>query len=250
MSHSEDIPAASCRRTTAWRRSGHLCAVVALAASWMAIAAPGAPGPESNATPTTSSRSSSTDRKLLWEAQEALFVNSNPADARQKAAAVLQSVATGDVETRVEALFVEMEAAAVEADDAGVTNAALLLCKLTAGMRDDPRVKIAALRLANRNNITRPLRELAQNPKLLASLASPESGASSQAAPAPEAQHPPTCPTIRASAKFFSRHARYENPAEVSQILGPCAPDLLALAAYRDAGALALLAARDFFLGR
>ena len=249
MSHSEDIPAASCRQATAWR-SAKLCAVAALAASWMAIAAPGAAGPESNATPTTSSRSSSADSKLLWEAQEALFVNSNPADARQKAAAVLQSVATGDVETRVEALFVEMEAAAVEADDAGVTNAAWRLCKLAADMRDDPRAKIAALRLANRSNTTRPLQELAQDPKLLATLASPQSDASSQAAPTPEAQHPLTCPTIRASAKFFSRHARYENPAEVRQILGPCAPDVVALGASRDAGALALLAARDFFLSR
>jgi hypothetical protein len=219
------------------------------------MAAPGAP-PESKATPTASSTASSDTSKLLWEAQEALFVNSNPADARKKAATALKSVATADVEMRAEALFVDMEAAAVEADDAGVISAALRLCELTGGMRDDPRVRIAALRLANRKNTTRPLRDLAQNPSMLASLVPLQSDATtSQAASGLEAQHPPTCQNVRATAKFLSRLAHYATPAEVSQILGRCAPDLVALAvppnaASPNSGEAALLPGRNPFLSR
>ena len=120
-------------------------------------------------------------------------MNSNPADARKKAAMALRSVATTDVEMQAEALFVDMEAAAVESDDAGVISAALRLCELTGGMQEDPRVRIAALRLASRENTTRPLRglarELAQNPTVSASLVPQQSDAISQAAPGPEAQH-------------------------------------------------------------
>jgi hypothetical protein len=39
----------------------------------------------------------------------------------------------------------------------------------------------------------------------------------------------PPCQTLRTAAKFFSRLAHYENPAEIRHILGSCAPDLLAL---------------------
>src|SRR5512146_511271 len=91
------------------------------------------------ATPATTRAS----RSAASEAAHALFVNSDLESARARsAAALLRNPAD------VEALFVEMEAAALEADTAAELEAALRLCESASARADnDARVTIAAMRM-------------------------------------------------------------------------------------------------------
>ncbi len=74
-------------------------------------------------------------------AATALFVNSNLDSARGLAATALRSNARD-----ADALFVDMEAAALEADTGGELEAALRLCEATQGS-NDPRASVAAARI-------------------------------------------------------------------------------------------------------
>jgi hypothetical protein len=207
-----------------------LCVAGMLVAICSVMAVAGAPGPETDSSfPAVSS--SSAQLKLLWKSRQALFVAAQPAEARQEAAAVLQMISSGDLEIRAEALFVEMEAAVLQRDDAGITRAASQLCDLGSQLHPDARVQIAAFRLASRKNRTVPLEEIpaAQNEASLApSVAELSSSQMASANPVSETKHQPPCQTRREAAKFFSRLAHYEKPADIRQILGRCAPDLMA----------------------
>ncbi len=72
----------------------------------------------------------------------ALFVNSNPDAARSLAAAALRQNPSDE-----DALFITMEAAALEADTSAETDAALRLCATADSNGSDPRARIAASRL-------------------------------------------------------------------------------------------------------
>jgi hypothetical protein len=215
------------------------CGLAKLCIAWMLVAiysvtaVAGTPGPEADSS-FPAVPSSSAQLKLLWKSRQSLFVAAQPTEARQEAAAVLQMTSSGDLEIRAEALFVEMEAAVLQRDDAGITHAASQLCDLRSQLHPDARVQIAAFRLASGKNRMIPLEEIpaAQNEDLQASLApSIAELPSSQMPPGNpvlQTEHQPPCQTRREAAKFFSRLAHYEKPADIRQILGRCAPDLMA----------------------
>jgi hypothetical protein len=233
MSRSRELAFAFGR----WIQFRHGLAKVCVAGMLVAIcsvmAVAGTPGAEADSS-FPAVPSSSAQRKLLWKSRQALFVAAQPAEARQEAAAVLQMTSSGDLEIRAEALFIEMEAAVLQRDDAATTRAASQLCDLRSQLHPDARVQIAAFRLASRKNRTTPLEEIpaVQNEDLQASLApSVAELPSSQLTPGNpvlETEHQPPCQTRREAAKFFSRLAHYEKPADIRQILGRCAPDLMA----------------------
>ncbi len=81
------------------------------------------------------------------EPARALFEESDSARARKLAAAVLTRTSTPQVQ--LAALFVEMEAAALQADDVAMLRAALRLCE-AAGLRADARAEVAAARILDR----------------------------------------------------------------------------------------------------
>ena len=76
-----------------------------------------------------------------WAAT-AMFVNADLVRARQ-----LADRAWRRDHRDAEALFVQMEAAALDADQATMVNAALRLCEIGGAARQDPRVRLAAARL-------------------------------------------------------------------------------------------------------
>ncbi len=230
MNRSEEMSSRSSRWSAVRQSSARLCAVAALAASCMALSARGARRPESSVPVTTTSPASSAELQLLWEARQALFVSSQPAQAHEKAAAVLRMSTTQDVDIRTEALFVEMESAVLQGDERGVTSTALQLCELRKERRNDPRLQIAAFRLAHRDRRMLPLQEVpaAQNSGLLAQLDLEPSRLAEPQDAVSQPQHLPPCQTRREAAKFFSRLAHYEKPSDIRQMLGRCAPDLLA----------------------
>ncbi len=79
---------------------------------------------------------------LTIEARKALFEDSHLDHARHLAQEDLRSN-PGDIE----ALFIEMEAAALEADTAAELNAAMKLCELRPSKQEDARITIAASRV-------------------------------------------------------------------------------------------------------
>lgn len=110
------------------------------------------------------------DSPVSRSAAEALFVHSNLSRARSLAGRAWQRD-HGDAE----ALFVQMEAAGMQADDAAMLDAAIHLCELGRAAPDDPRVRLAAVRVyelaANtpefRNVIPRVRSLLANSPESL-----------------------------------------------------------------------------------
>ena len=80
--------------------------------------------------------------EALGGARRALFEDSNLDAARKQAEAVLRSRPA-----EPEALFIVMEAAALEADTSAELEAALRLCESAAAQQQDPRASIAAARL-------------------------------------------------------------------------------------------------------
>src|SRR5690349_13293821 len=92
MAGSGKIAASPICWTVLRRSSIRLCAI-ALVAAWFSLAALGAPPPEADGASTTI-QSSPAELKLLWEARQALFLAGKPAEARQKAAAILGSEAS------------------------------------------------------------------------------------------------------------------------------------------------------------
>jgi tetratricopeptide (TPR) repeat protein len=79
---------------------------------------------------------------LSRSAATAMFVNGDLVRARQ-----LAERAWRRDHRDAEALFVQMEAAAIAADEAAMVNAALRLCEIGGAARQDPRVRLAAARL-------------------------------------------------------------------------------------------------------
>jgi tetratricopeptide (TPR) repeat protein len=79
---------------------------------------------------------------LSRSAAIALFVNDDLVRARQ-----LADRAWRRDHRDAEALFVQMEAAAMEADQSTMVNAALHLCEIGSAARQDPRIQLAAARL-------------------------------------------------------------------------------------------------------
>lgn len=79
---------------------------------------------------------------LSRSAATALFVNANLIRARQLAERALRHD-----HRDAEALFVLMEAGGMQADEATVLNAALHLCEIGGGARQDPRIRLAAARI-------------------------------------------------------------------------------------------------------
>jgi tetratricopeptide (TPR) repeat protein len=79
---------------------------------------------------------------LSRSAATAMFVHADLVRARQ-----LAERAWRRDHRDAEALFVQMEAAALEADGATMVNAALRLCEIGGAARQDPRVRLAAARL-------------------------------------------------------------------------------------------------------
>ena len=82
------------------------------------------------------------DSALSRAAAEALFVHSNLSRAR-----ALADRARRRYPRDGEALFVQMEVAAMQADDAAMSDAAIRLCELGVSAPDDPRVRLAAARI-------------------------------------------------------------------------------------------------------
>ncbi len=79
---------------------------------------------------------------LSRSAATALFVNANLVRARQ-----LAERAWRHDHRDAEALFVQMEAAAMQADEATMLNAALRLCEIGGDAKQDPRIRLAAVRV-------------------------------------------------------------------------------------------------------
>ncbi len=79
---------------------------------------------------------------LSRSAATALFVNANLIRAHELAERALRHD-----HRDAEALFVLMEAAAMQADEATVLHAALHLCEIGGGARQDPRIRLAAARI-------------------------------------------------------------------------------------------------------
>src|ERR1039458_9948089 len=98
-------------------------------------------GPHGTISPHTGPLSESA---LSRSAATAMFVNADLVRARQ-----LAERAWRRDHRDAEALFVQMEAAAIEADEAAMVNAALRLCEIGGAARQDPRVRLAAARLGD-----------------------------------------------------------------------------------------------------
>jgi len=111
----------------------------AAVAAMLMAAVLAAHGSGSRATPADATQSRATH---VQAARQALFEDSQLEAARAEAQAALRQNANN-----VEALFVEMEAAALEADSGAELGAALRLCELRGAKQRDPRVTIAAARL-------------------------------------------------------------------------------------------------------
>ncbi len=79
---------------------------------------------------------------LSRSASTALFVNGNLVRARQ-----LAERAWRHDHRDAEALFVQMEVAAMQADETTMLNAALRLCEIGGGAKQDPRIRLAATRV-------------------------------------------------------------------------------------------------------
>src|SRR5581483_4875063 len=185
--------------------TARLCAMAMLAAGCAGLARAGAPDPASN-TSQTAVQPSSAEIELLWESRRALFIAGNPAEARRRAAAALQIAPSGDLETRTEALFVEMEAAVLQQDEAGVTSAAAQLCGLGSERHGDPRIQVASFRLANSRNRMVPLQQVpaAHDQSLQFSLFPLSDSPSTPQRPSrnasAELEHRPPCQTRREAA--------------------------------------------------
>lgn len=82
------------------------------------------------------------DSALSRLAADALFVHSNLGRARSLAGRAWQRNSRD-----AEALFVQMEVAAMQADDATVLDSAVRLCELGQAAPDDPRMRLAAFRV-------------------------------------------------------------------------------------------------------
>ncbi|MGB8888096.1 MAG: hypothetical protein WCC87_15295 [Candidatus Korobacteraceae bacterium] len=111
-------------------------------------ASPDIPRPETvtrtgpAAEPSPRSAAPLADSALSRLAAEALFVHSNLSRARTLAGRARQRYPRDG-----EALFVRMEVAALQADDAALLDAAVRLCELGKTAPDDPRVRLAAVRI-------------------------------------------------------------------------------------------------------
>ncbi len=97
-------------------------------------------------------------------AARALFVQSDLRGSRSLAARALRQNPSD-----AEALFVQMEAAALQADDAAMLDSAVRLCELAGGPQPDARVLLAAVRLREAAANTREFRK--QIPRIQAVLA-------------------------------------------------------------------------------
>lgn len=101
-------------------------------------------------------------------ASTALFVNSNPDSARALAENALRQNPRN-----MDALFAEMEAAALEADTAGELDAALRLCE-SGTNADDARISIAAARVLDLAGNTQQFREVLPRLRKLIATGAPQ----------------------------------------------------------------------------
>ena len=106
---------------------------------------------------------------LSRQSARALFMDSNPSRARLLAARALRRDRQDG-----EALFVQMEAAGMEGDDANMLDAAIRLCELGANAQGDPRVELAVARVRESAANTPDFRNAI--PRLRALLANSQDG--------------------------------------------------------------------------
>ncbi|MGE0406781.1 MAG: hypothetical protein AB7O65_10800 [Candidatus Korobacteraceae bacterium] len=214
MNRTQNVPEANSLRAAARRKWLPLSIVVVFATVWLALPAPAENQGTATASQTGPSAATSV-QVLLSEAREALFVKSDLEEARRKAEAALRASNSDQAEIRLEALFLEMEAAALQGDERVAIAAALQIRDLPGTTSADPRIRAAIVRISDWN-LSSPQQEPAMDSLKL------------QSKRDTRGKLQPPCQTRRAAAKFFSRQARYERQTEVREILGSCAPDVLA----------------------